>query len=101
MSLRLPAPGVLAALAAMLLSTAAAPARASLPCPPGPAVFAGSDTLAFRPAGTPPVSASPAAADSFNYAPTIQFFDSTGHQPLVVSPPVNLKYHTETDWLPP
>ena len=99
MSLRLPTPGALAALAALLLSTAAAPARARLPCLPGPAAFAVSDTLGFRPAGTPPASARPADADSFNYSPAIQFFDSTGHEPLVVSPPVKLKYQTESEWL--
>src|SRR2546430_10985268 len=99
MSLRLPTPGALAALAALLLSTVAAPARARLPSLPGPAAFAVSDTLGFRPAGTPPASARPADADSFNYSPAIQFFDSTGHEPLVVSPPVKLKYQTESEWL--
>src|SRR5207244_3997266 len=89
---------LLTALPAFLASPAGGAARASLPCPPGPAAVAVSDTLAFRPAGTPPDSARPAAADSFNYAPTIQFFDSTGHEPLVVSPPVKLKYQTETEW---
>ena len=98
--LHLPTLGRPALLAAMLVSTALAPpARASLPCTPAAAPFAVSDTLAFRPAGTAPASARPADADSFNYAPAIQFFDSTGHEPLVVSPPVKLKYQTETEWL--
>src|ERR1051326_3140348 len=41
----------------------------------------------------------PAWHDTFNHTPGTHFFGSPGPEPLVVSPPVKLKYQTETEWL--
>jgi hypothetical protein len=92
-SLRLHA---LALLATTLLAAAAGPARAGAPAPDA---LAARDTLTFRPAGTPDGPAPAGNPDTLTFRPSIQFFDSTGHEPLVVSPPVKLERQTETEWL--
>jgi len=80
---------VLAALATTLLVAASGPARADWPA--GPAAVSVRDTMTFHPAGP--------SADTLSYTPAIQFFDSTGHEPLVVSPPVKLEYQPDTELL--
>lgn len=84
-----------AVLAMTLAVLSAGPARAGRA--PGAAAdpFAAHDSLTFRP--VPP--SGPTAPDSVAYTPAIQFFDSTGHEPLVTSPPVQLDYETEPQLL--
>ena len=88
-----------ALLASTLLSAATGPALACLQGASAANGFAVRDSLEFRPAGaTTPILRS-VDDDSLSYMPSIQFFDSTGHEPLVVSPPVKLNFQTETEWL--
>jgi surface antigen Omp85-like protein len=91
-SLRLPA---FALLATTLVAAAVGPALAHGTPVRATAAVAVRDTLSFRPAG----SAHTPAADSVVYTPALQFFDSTGHEPLVTSPPVRLDFETETQLL--
>ncbi len=95
-SLRLP---TFALLAAMLLSAATGPAHARAPGVSAADAFAVRDSLTFRPAGTTTPMPRSVTDDSLSYTPSIQFFDSTGHEPLVVFPPVKLNFQTETEWL--
>ena len=85
---------LLALLAGAPLAFAMGPAHAGIPLADA---IAAPDTLAFRPASSP--NAGESANDTLTFRPSLQFFDSTGHEPLVVTPPVKLAYQTESEWL--
>ncbi len=92
-------PLAFAMLAAAVLAASPGPARALTPQAAG--ALAERDTPTFRPAGMPTIPHSTRAADSMSFRPTLGFFDSTGHEPLVIPPPVRIDYQTETEWLRP
>lgn len=91
------------ALPALLLFAsvaAAAPSRGtSAPTGSGDGLAVARDTLTFRPAGSSGATPRVLTSDTLTYRPSLQFFDSTGHEPLVVSPPVRLDNEPETQWL--
>ena len=87
-----------ALLAAALLAAAAGLARARQPGVPAAGTVAVRDTLTFRPSGTP-MSTRPISSDTLSFSPSLQFFDSTGYEPIITSPPVRLDSQRETEWL--
>ncbi|MCE9627300.1 MAG: outer membrane protein assembly factor [Candidatus Eisenbacteria bacterium] len=92
-----------ATLAAMLLATllsAASAARvlAYAPQPLGPIAEVQRDTLRFRPYD--PATGRPADDDSMaTQRAAAAFFDSTGHEPLVLPTTVRIDYDPEGEWL--
>jgi hypothetical protein len=86
-TLRRPA---IALLAATFLAVAAGPALASRSPLSRLNALEQRDSLTFRPVAP----SGPNAADSLAYTPTLQFFDSTGHEPIVTSPPVRVDYQS-------
>ena len=86
-----------ALLLAMLL--AATPcAHADTPIDPLPIAEAQRDTLRFRPLDAAE-KASEAPRDSLLYPSLSAFFDSTGHEPLVLPPTVRIPFESEDEWL--
>lgn len=92
-------PLAFAMIAAALLAASPGPAHALWPQDAG--ALAVRDTLAFRPAGVPTIPHSISASDTLSFRPTPGFFDSTGHEPLRIAPPVRLDNQSETEWLRP
>ena len=86
-----------AMVASILIAVAATgPARAHAPSLEYAAVTR--DTLTFRPAPSS-AAAQPAVSDSMSFRPNYQFFDSTGHEPRILTAPVRLGYQGESEWL--
>lgn len=90
---------MLAVLAAALLAAAPVRAVAHESSAPAAEALAASDTLPARPAAPQVAPSHPITSDTLSFRPSLQFFDSTGHEPLVIAPTVRLKSETETEWL--
>ena len=82
-------------LAAAALAAAAPSARAH---EPGFGVAPTREGAAWRAFGEVPPSPLAASSDTLVFRPLVQYFDSTGHEPLTVAP-VEVEYQSESDWL--